>query len=203
MPNDPRTDPMTSRRLTAILFAAATAIAGPAAAQDAGGDKVSMVIDYGDDCKNHKATGDEIVVVACLPESERFRIPETLRFSDSPANMAWARKIERIDVVGRFGTNSCSPTGASGFTGCTQQMIDAAYADKRESTDLRFSALIAAARAERLSTIDADAAETQDRVEALEKQYMDRLEKEREGQLPGDADAAAAPPASLVKPPKN
>ena len=48
---------------------------------------------------------------------------------------------------------------------------------------------IAAARAERLSTIDADSAEQQARVEELERQYMERLERERAGALPGEAEA--------------
>ena len=82
---------------------------------------------------------------------------------------------------------ACSTAGAGGFTGCTQQLIDAFYADRREGPAVRFSELIAAARAERLSTIDADAAEQQSRVEELERQYMERLERERAGALPGEA----------------
>ncbi len=184
-----------------LLAAAATLLAVPAAAQDAGGDKVRMVILYGDD-PAPEAQGDEIVVVARLPENDRFRIPETLRFSDDPANMAWARRVERLDLVGKSGTMSCSTVGAGGFTGCTQQLINAFYADKRDGADVRFSELISAARAERLSTIDADAAEQQARVEQLEKQYMDRLEKEREGALPGEADQVPPKPAvSTAEPP--
>ncbi|MGN3974604.1 hypothetical protein [Tsuneonella sp. SYSU-LHT278] len=176
-----------------LLAAASAAFATPAAAQDAGGDKVRMVIVYGDD-PAPQAQGDEIVVVARLPENDRYRIPEALRFSDDPANMAWARRVERLDIVGRSGTMSCSTAGAGGFTGCTQQLIDAFYADKRESANVRFSELIAAARAERLATIDQEAAETQARVEQLEKQYMERLERERAGALPGEGDKTPPPP---------
>jgi len=96
---------------------------------------------------------------------------------------------------------SCSPAGASGFTGCTQQLINAAYADKREGADVRFSELIAAARAERLATIDADAAAEQARVESIEKEYMDRLAKEREGALPGEK-AIATGTTPLSQPPQ-
>lgn len=173
------------RRLIALPLLALAVAASPAAAQDAGGDKVRMVIVYGDD-EVAPPQGDEIVVIARLPENDRYRIPDGLQWSDDPANMAWARRVERLDMVGSFGTMSCSPVGLGGFTGCTQQLINAAAADRREGADARFSQLIAAARAERLSTIDAEAAETQARVEQLEKQYMDRLEKEREATLPGE-----------------
>lgn len=178
------------RQIAFPLIAAATAFAVPAAAQDAGGDKVRMVIVYGDDAAPQASSSDEILVVARLPENDRFRIPESLRWSDDPENMAWARRVEKLDLIGNFGTMSCSTAGAGGFTGCTQQLINAFYADKRDGADVRFSELIAAARAERLSTIDADSAEEQARVEQLEKQYMERLERERASALPGEAEKA-------------
>ena len=193
---------MIRRFALPLLAASAAAFAVPAAAQDTGGDKVRMVIVYGEDAAP-QASSDEILVVARLPENDRYRIPEALRFSDDPANMAWARRVERLDLVGKSGTMSCSTAGAGGFTGCTQQLINAFYADKREGADVRFSELIAAARAERLSTIDADAAAQQARVEELEKQYMDRLERERSAPLPGEA--PTTPPgdaAPIMQPPK-
>lgn len=193
-------------RRFAIPLLAAAALAAPAAAQDTGGDKVRMVILYGDDAAP-QASSDEILVVARLPENDRYRIPETLRFSDDPANMAWARRVEKLDLIGQSGTLSCSTAGAGGFTGCTQQLINAFYADKRESADVRFSQLIAAARAERLSTIDSVTAEQQARVEELERQYMERLEKERQGALPGEAEKAPAKAPGdaepIMIPPKN
>lgn len=191
------------RRLLALPLLALAAVSIPAPAQDAAGDRVRMAIVYGND-EVAPPQGDEIVVVARLPEAERFRIPEALRFSDDPENMAWARKVERLDLVGRFGTMSCSTAGAGGFTGCTQQLIDAFYADKREGADVRFGALIAAARAERLSTIDADAAATPSRVEELEKAYMDTLARERAGELPGETTTTtgAAGTAGAPPPPK-
>lgn len=174
-----------------IRFAAAAAlavIAAPMAAQEAGGDKVRMVIVYGDDAAP-APQGDEIVVVARMPEAERYRIPENLRFSDNPANQAWINRVEKLEFVGNFGTLSCSAVGVGGSTGCTQEMIRKAYADRDASPSVRFGELIAAARAERLSTLDATAAEEQARVEAIEKEYMERLEKERAG----ESEAASAP----------
>jgi len=52
---------------------------------------------------------------------------------------------------------------------------------------VRFSQLIEQARAERLSTIDTEAAAEQSRVEQLEKAYMEKLERERAAPLPGEA----------------
>ncbi|MGX7951257.1 hypothetical protein ACWPM1_01715 [Tsuneonella sp. HG249] len=188
-------------RLAALPLIVLAVLATPLAAQDAGGDKVRMVILYGEDAAP-PVQGDEILVVARLPENDRYRIPEALRFSEDPANMAWARRVERLDLVGQSGTMSCSTAGAGGFTGCTQQLINAFYADKREGADVRFSELIAAARAERLSTIDADAAETQSRVEQIEKEYMDRLKRESEGPLPGEAPKAPGDAPPIMQPPQ-
>lgn len=171
---------------TAAAFAALAVT--PLAAQEAGGDKVRMVIVYGDDAAP-EPQGDEIVVVARMPESERFRIPEALRYSDNPANQAWINRVEKLEFVGDFGTLSCSAVGIGGSTGCTQEMIREAYADRNASPSVRFGQLIAAARAERLSTIDESAAEEQARVEAIEREYMERLESEAEG----EPDAAGTP----------
>ena len=165
---------------------AAVTLAAPAAAQDTAGDQVRMVIVYGDDAAP-EPVGDEIVVVARKPEAERFRIPEGLRFSDSPSNTAWTERVERYELIGDFGTLSCDPAGAGGFLGCTKEMIDAAYADRAGSSEVRFGQLIEAARAERLAGIDEEAAAEQARVEELERQYMERLEAERSAPVDGEA----------------
>ena len=161
------------------------AFVAPASAQDADGETVNMVIVYGDDACP-PSTGDEIVVCARKDEGERFRIPEALRQSDDPANSAWAERVERLETVGKFGTLSCTPTGPGGVLGCTQEMIDAAYDDKANAAGVRFGQLIEQARQERLSTIDEDAAAEQARVEQIERQYMERLERERAAELPDD-----------------
>lgn len=178
---------LTTAAILASAFSAMTA-----GAQDEAGDKVNMVIVYGEDVCPPPAEG-EITVCARKDENERFRIPENLRFSDSPQNIAWAERVERFEMIGDFGALSCDPAGAGGFLGCTQKMIDAAYADREEGSDVRFSQLIAAARAERLSTIDADAAAEQRRVEQIEREYMERLERERAGEVESEASEDALP----------
>lgn len=183
------------KRLLALsLFAAGSALATPAAAQDAAGETVNMVIVYGDDACPPPSNPDEITVCARKDEGERYRIPEDLRTSDDPENVAWARRVESYEMVGSFGTLSCSPTGAGGFTGCTQEMLEAAYGERENSSAVRFSQLIAAAREDRLSTIDADAAAEQERVEQIEREYMERLERERAGAVPGEESEALPDP---------
>lgn len=164
--------PRFSPALAATVFAAGILFALPAAAQDAssGSDRVNMVIVYGkDECPQPK--GDEITVCARKAESERYRIPEPLRGSESPQNDAWNNKVLAYEMVGRTGTQSCSPVGPGGSTGCLQRFIDRAYAEKGQDPAIRFSDLIAAEREKRLSTIDADAAATQARVEQAEREY--------------------------------
>ncbi len=174
------------RLIAAALAASAVFVATPLAAQESSGDDVRMSIVYGEDAAPPCPQG-EICVVARLPEAERYRIPPTLRFSDDPQNTAWTRRVERLEMIGAFGTLSCSTAGLGGFTGCTQELIRQAYGDRAEGAEVRFSELIAAARADRLATIDATAAEEQARVEQIEREYMERLERERGSELPGES----------------
>lgn len=166
-------------------LAAPMALVGPVAAQSDSSETVNMVIVYGSDACP-QSTADEIVVCARQAENERFRVPEDLRFDGDPSNQAWAQRVEKLEMVGAFGTLSCSPSGLGGFTGCTQEMIRNAYADKQNTTEVRFAALVDAARRERAATIDADAAAEQARVEMIEREYMARLERERAAETPED-----------------
>lgn len=181
----------------AALALLAAAGASPAAAQSAN-EKINMVIAY-DASECPKAQPGELVVCEILVEADRYRIPTNLRYSDSPQNKAWARQVEEIKYVGDFGTMSCSPAGAGGFTGCNQKFVEAAYKDKSEADAVRFGQLIEKARQERMSTIDVDAAAEQERVEMIEREYMQRLERERDGEVPGEK-ALPQPPKEEPKP---
>lgn len=191
-------------RLFAALVATTVLSAAPLAAQDDAvtqDDDVRMSIVYGEDAAPPCPDG-EICVVARLPEAERYRIPPTLRFSDDPANTAWTRRVEKLEMIGAFGTLSCSTAGAGGFTGCTQQLINQAYGDRAEGAEVRFGELIAAARAERLATIDSAAAEEQARVEAIEREYMERLERERGEATPGETPLPSPNAEPIMQPPE-
>ena len=186
---------------TALAIAALAA--APLAAQDDGvvvpadDDSYNMVIVYGEDACP-QSTPEQIVVCARKAESERYRIPKSLRYSDDPANEAWAERVEKLEMAGAFGTMSCTPAGGGGFTGCTQKMIEDAYKAKAEGTDVRFGQLVEEARAERLSTIDADAAAEQERVEMIEREYMQRLERERASDDGAMADEPLPEPEAQV-----
>lgn len=177
-----------------VLFALATAaLAVPVAAQDAPAapsERVNTVIIYGNDACP-ESQGDEITVCARKPEAERYRIPEALRETPSATSRAWNDRVLAYETVGRTGTNSCSPVGPGGVNGCTQKLIDAAYAEKRGDGDVQFSKMIAAERAKRAATTDTDAAQTQSRVEQAERDYEVR---QRAAQDPGSAPAAPAVP---------
>ncbi len=176
--------------LAAALFAGASPALAQEGSVEVNGETVNQLIVYGDDpCP--ASTGNEITVCARKQESERYRIPEILRESKSPANESWSQKVQAYETVGASGIMSCSPSGVFGATGCTQKLIDAAYAEKHGSSDIRFSELIQEERAKRLSTIDADAAAEQARVEKLEKAYDAKLDAEREAPLPDEQAPAA------------
>jgi len=144
----------------------------PAAAQDEGGDQVNTLIVYGDD-ECPESDGTSIIVCARMDEEERYRIPEVLRSSNDPAYDSWVNRVKSFESVGKFGPLSCSPVGLGGELGCTPELIEAAYAERASGNNVRFSELIAAARAERLSEIDAAAAAEQARVEEMERQRME------------------------------
>lgn len=159
------------------------ALAAPAQAQVTAEPKVNQLIVFGEDpCPASEE--DTITVCARKAESERYRIPEELRESLSPQNDAWNNKVLAYERVNRTGTLSCTPTGAGGWTGCSGQLIDQAYAEKQSAPELRFSELIAAEREKRLSTIDVDASETQKRVEKLEEEVLERQKAAEQGQDP-------------------
>jgi hypothetical protein len=147
------------------LFLAAAAIAaagfGLSAASAAppaqGEERVNALIVYGNDpCP--RGQGDDIVVCARKPESERYRIPPTLRGDpNDPANQAWGARSQSLEYVGRTGIGSCSPVGPGGFTGCFNQMVREARAERGQS-DVNMVRMIEEARDDRNKRIDAEQA---------------------------------------------
>src|SRR3990167_7121860 len=106
-----------TRLLALPLVALGIALAPSlAAAQDTGEERVNQLIIYGED-ECPASTEGEITVCARLDEGERFRIPQSLRFSDDPANESWASRVESFEAVGNFGPLSCTPIGAGGELG--------------------------------------------------------------------------------------
>lgn len=116
------------RRSAALLAPLAMLVGGapaPAPAQQA--DRVLII--YGDD-KCPESEGENIVVCARKPETERFRIPEELRHSAGPPS--WRDRAKSLEYVGRSGTASCSASGTGGWTGCWSSLMSQARAERRE-----------------------------------------------------------------------
>lgn len=136
-----------------VLFAAGPALAQKQGPAEPPREKVNQVLVYGEQpCP--KAEGDEIVVCVRSPD-EPYRLPKALRDDPSaPENQSWANKVKAVEYVGRSGIQSCSPVGAGGFTGCLNQIVKQAYAEK--AADSTWTTLVAAERAKRLGKIDAE-----------------------------------------------
>ncbi len=188
------------------LILAGSAIAAPATAQKTvvDGEKINQVIVYGDDqCAPSGA--DEIVVCSRLPEGERYRVPQILRGNPLDVrNEAWANKVVAVERIGRFGTDSCSPTGLGGFTGCTQALVAGAKAERQAADKTDWQAMIAEERAKRIAGIDAASDEVEAAVMAEERALAERqkaaeeLERQASGvapmpTAPDEADAEALP----------
>lgn len=195
-------DRMMTRLPLAALLAASSLFALPAAAQDsdaADADKINQVIVYGDDICPQAADG-EILVCAKLPEGDRYRVPQIFRGGDplDPRNQAWLNRVVAVERIGRFGTDSCSPTGLGGFTGCTQALLAGAKAERQAADKTDWQAMIAEERAKRIGGIDAAAADVEAAVVAEEKALEARQRREAEieergGAPDGDPDAAPLP----------
>jgi hypothetical protein len=117
------------------LLAAAVLAVAPAHSQGSTEppERIVRVTVYGSDpCP--RGSGEEIVVCARRPNSERYRIPEELRpGSTSPENESWAERARSLEYVGRTGIQSCSTVGPGGFTGCWEQMMRLAREERRRA----------------------------------------------------------------------
>lgn len=95
-------------------------------------ERIINLLVYGDDpCPQSK--GDEIVVCARKPEAERYRIPKKLR--EKPAvsgGPGWGSQVATMEQTQRQTLpNSCNAIGSNGFTGCTAQMLQQWFAERR------------------------------------------------------------------------
>jgi hypothetical protein len=148
--------------LAAALLAAAPAPAqqaGPAndASGASGSENISQLVVYGNDpCP--ASTDETIVVCARKPEADRFRIPEDLRETGTAQqNESWTTRATELQYVGRSGIGSCSPVGSGGSSGCFDELVRAARAERAGRPSVSWNRLIEEARRERLGRIDAEA----------------------------------------------
>ncbi len=200
---------MTRLPLFALILAGSAAAMPATAQQSVDAEKINQVIVYGND-KCEQSSPDEIVVCNRLPETERYRVPPMLRGNPLDVrNEAWANKVVALERVGRFGTDSCSPTGLGGFTGCTQALVAGAKAERKAADKTDWQAMIADERAKRIAGIDAAADEVEAAVVAEERALAERqkaaeeLERQASGQAPAPTAPHEADAADLPVPPKN
>ncbi|MBJ7442378.1 MAG: hypothetical protein JHD35_25625 [Sphingopyxis sp.] len=124
---------MNKAGLLLPLFAALV-FAAPATAQDESlaqsaqpPQRTSVLYTFGNDpCP--EPVGDEIIVCAQQPESERYRVPkelrEELKEDVAVGGGSWASQVEGYDNIARATRpNSCSPVGSYGFTGCASAAL--------------------------------------------------------------------------------
>ena len=123
---------MTKSSLT--LAAAAVLSTGLAAVPSASlaQSRTAEIIVYGTDpCP--RSTDDEVVVCRRLPETQRYRIAEELRTPGTrQERQAWVNQSRALQTVGATGTNTCSPVGPGGHTGCIVQEIELARQQRQE-----------------------------------------------------------------------
>jgi len=154
------------------LFALAAFAASPALAQQPGvpvphpaptspEPRINQVIVYGNDpCPAPSNDPNEITVCARYSEADRYRIPPNLRDNpNDPRNQSWANRATELAYVGRTGTESCSTSGPGGFTGCLNQIINHAEAERRAAGDVNWTRMVEEARRDREARLRAEAHE--------------------------------------------
>jgi hypothetical protein len=190
-----------------FLSALALAIAAPAFAQagappadGGGGERVNQVVVYGDDpCP--QAQGDEIVVCGRLDESERYRIPEPLRNNPNDArNESWTSRVRSVERIGRFGTDSCSPTGLGGFTGCVNQLIADARAERNQQQGTSWTNAVSDARRERMQGFDAASEQVE---QQLKQDEAEMAANRRPGATTGSTSTDSTPDAEPLPSPQS
>ncbi|MEO7179179.1 MAG: hypothetical protein ABIW83_10075 [Allosphingosinicella sp.] len=117
--------------LAAASSAAVTLLPIPASARN---DNIRRLVIYGRDPCPRAKSGDDIVICARRPETERYRIPKELRDSATAGahdSTSWAARAEALEYVGRTGIQSCSTVGPGGVSGCYNEMVRAWRRDRR------------------------------------------------------------------------
>ena len=132
--------------------------------------RVNQLIIYGDDPCPESTDPNEITVCARLPDSDRYRVPPSLRDNpNEPASNSWANRATELSYVGRTGTDSCSTVGGGGFTGCFNQIVNQARAERRAAgNDINFTRMIEEARARRDQRIQEQAQAAEEEAQRQE-----------------------------------
>jgi hypothetical protein len=189
------------RTPTLMLASAAALFAVAARAQDDNSpprnpdivERYNQVIVYGDDPCPAGENGD-IVVCARMGEDERYRIPPDLRGSPNDiARESWTARVTAIERTGRFGTDSCSPVGLGGFTGCLSQTINNAYAERAQAAGTDWSRAMADERQRRMDGFDAASQEVEAQIAIDEAARVAREQAAEDEAIAAEAGPLPAP----------
>jgi hypothetical protein len=115
------------------LFALAAAGAGMVGVAPAAAQQADRVIDiYGND-KCPGSNGQGIVVCRKHPESERYRIPQSLREEEPAPQSLGGQTVSAVNTTGGTGqqNKSCNTIGAGVNDGCMKNNLDAWKAEQR------------------------------------------------------------------------
>jgi hypothetical protein len=123
---------MKKTAFTAALLIAAGVAAWPATEASAQRNEKVLIVYGNDPCPT--SNGEEIVVCARRPENDRYRIPEELRESATKGAPSWSERTKSLEYVGASGTNSCTPVGSGGWTGCWSQLMRQAREERKART---------------------------------------------------------------------
>ena len=135
---------------------------GEPTVEDVANMQVNQIYIFGEDTCPPSSDPNTINVCARLPNSDRFRIPENLRGNpDAPENQSWTNRAIELSYVGRTGIGSCTPVGPGGWTGCNQQLINQAVAERRGRPEVNWARLIEEARQQRLAGINRASSEAE------------------------------------------
>ena len=114
-------------------LAPVSADAQPRSASRSAGEVRQVVVFGRDACP--RSSGDDIIICARRPESERYRVPRAVRERTRERDgNNWAARARALEYVGRTGIQSCSTVGPGGHTGCWEEMMRAAR-EEREAAE--------------------------------------------------------------------
>ncbi len=120
---------MKKMGFTAAMLIAVGIAGYPATEAFAQRDEKVLIVYGNDPCPT--SNGEEIVVCARRPENDRYRIPEELRGSSKTGAPSWSERAKSIEYVGASGTNSCTPIGSGGWTGCWAELMRQAREERK------------------------------------------------------------------------
>ena len=195
-----------------LTFASAASLAlsaSPALAQEGdaapvaggGGGRGHQGIGYGDDGRP-PARGDEMVGCGRLGAGERYRIPEPLRGNpNDPRRESWTARVQSVERIGRTGTDSCTPVGLGGFTGCVNQIVNDAVAERQQAAGTNWTNAVAEERRRRMEGFDAEADEVEAQIARDEAARIAR-EQAAAAEAANAAEEAAAGAATRPRPPR-